>query len=438
MKILFIQRYLPEPSSGGRMRAFSLMSELRKEHFDIDLVVRVAEDEIAQVESLRASLSINIFPVLAYQDKPSAAAPLRASIGRLKSLLFGNKLSATLIRTAASIYRRLPALMNMYPAECPSDWLNSVEECLSKLEMASYEAIIIDLQSIRLMRLFRRFSPLYVNAMDILSDYYQRDAFTHKLFSSSRLISFVEAIKWKLWETVVLKRAAVVMVVSALDKERISRHPRLRTQRARVIVVPNGVDTQMFRSAENPFVQNPFTIVFSGLMHYEPNRDAISWFLSTMWPRLLVHFPDLSLIVVGANPPLELVAQAHSFDNVTFTGRVASAVPFIQQASVVIAPLRKGGGTRLKVIEAAACERAIVATSIAAEGLEHFVSGQHYLLGDTPEQFVFAIATLLTNPTLRRTLGEQARLAVKEHFDWRVVAKNLVSFLRESEKTPPG
>src|SRR5262249_44237957 len=131
-------------------------------------------------------------------------------------------------------------------------------------------------------------------------------------------------------------------------------------------VVPNAVDAEVFRPAHLPI--EPMTLLFFGAMDYYPNTDGILFFLREVMPQLKQRYPSLKLYIVGQAPP-EAVCRWAS-DDVIVTGFVDDVRPYLERASVVIAPLRIGGGTRLKIVEAMAMGKAIVSTTMGSEGID--------------------------------------------------------------------
>lgn len=184
-----------------------------------------------------------------------------------------------------------------------------------------------------------------------------------------------------------------------------------------ITVIPTGVDTQQFPVAP-PSSAAPPRIVFTGSMDWEPNVDAVEYFCGQIWPRILAEFPDAIFQIVGRNPFAKV--QRLASHSVQVTGTVPSVTDYLRNATVVVVPLRIGGGTRLKIYEAMAMGKALVSTSIGAEGLS-FQNGRDLLLADDASSFADAILLLLRDAQVRRKL-EQAAVQLAAQFDWSVVA----------------
>jgi glycosyltransferase involved in cell wall biosynthesis len=163
-------------------------------------------------------------------------------------------------------------------------------------------------------------------------------------------------------------------------------------------------------------------MLFTGLMAYAPNHDACLWFCRDILPLVQRQIPDAHLTVMGRYPKPEVEALASK--QVTVTGGVEDATPFFQRAAVCVVPLRLGSGTRLKILEAFAKGKAVVSTTLGAEGLEA-VDGQHLLIADDPASFAAAVVRLLKDADLRQRMGQAARALVEQRYDWRQIVENV-------------
>jgi len=155
-------------------------------------------------------------------------------------------------------------------------------------------------------------------------------------------------------------------------------------------------------------------------MDWLPNDDGICYFLNEIFPRIRHYVPDVKLSLVGRNPSIKVAALAKE-KGAEVTGRVPDIRPYVHPACVYVVPLRVGGGTRLKIFEAMAMGKAIVSTSIGAEGLPVTI-GKNILIEDDPERFALSVAGLLSDPAARFRLGRAARQMVESRHSWRAVA----------------
>jgi sugar transferase (PEP-CTERM/EpsH1 system associated) len=179
--------------------------------------------------------------------------------------------------------------------------------------------------------------------------------------------------------------------------------------------VSTGVDTEYFRPTGTER-QEPRRLIYTGSMDWMPNADAVSYFTDAILPAVAAEAPDVSLDIVGRNPSPAVLSLARD-PRVRVTGTVPDVRPYLEAARVFIVPLRVGGGTRLKIFEAMAMEKAIVTTAVGAEGLP-VRDGEHVLLADTPAAFAKAVVRLLRDPAYAAALGAQAAQLVRSRFGW--------------------
>ncbi len=170
-----------------------------------------------------------------------------------------------------------------------------------------------------------------------------------------------------------------------------------------IVVVPNEVDTTYFTPSELPTVNGQ--LLFTGTMNYEPNVEAGRYFTAHMLPLILQEIPTAKLSIVGKNPTEGVIRLAS--EHVMVHGGVPDIRPYYREAEVVVVPLLQGGGTRRKILEAAASGKAIVTTSLGVEGLD-FSSGEDLWIADSPADFAGAVVTLLTDETIRCKLARRA------------------------------
>ena len=231
--------------------------------------------------------------------------------------------------------------------------------------------------------------------------------------------SFIQWRRLLRYESATCRRADHVLAVSEADAV------ALRTQCGVIAtVLPNGIDMATYKpglaAAEG---MGAAALVFTGTMDYRPNVDAVLWFARHVLPRIRSQVPEAHLWVVGQRPHRRLESLRREA-GITLTGRVESTLPYIAGAAVYVAPLRMGGGTRLKLLEAMALERAVVATRLGAEGFP-LRGGRELLLADEPERFAQAVVSLLRDPARRRALGQAGRRFVQARYDWSALIPRL-------------
>jgi sugar transferase (PEP-CTERM/EpsH1 system associated) len=213
------------------------------------------------------------------------------------------------------------------------------------------------------------------------------------------------------------RRFDTVIAVSKEDCEQMRKEYAIDN----VFEVPTGVDTDFFTPSGREMI-DAHNVVFTGSMDWLPNEDAIRYYTDQILPLIRRLLPDVTITVVGRNPYPRLLELSQKDPAIIVTGRVEDVRPYVERAAAYVVPLRIGGGTRLKIYEAMAMEKAIVSTSIGAEGLP-VTDGKELFIADTPEKFAAAVVNLLTNPSLAKDVGQRARQTVVEKFGWSGVAK---------------
>lgn len=238
-----------------------------------------------------------------------------------------------------------------------------------------------------------------------------------------RLSYRIEAAKMLRYETYALGKFHHVIAVSERDRDEMLK----LDARSLITVVPTGVDTEKYKVSP-PAVADPPVVVFTGSMDWEPNIDAVEYFCREIWPSILIAFPNARFQIVGRNPHPRV--QRLKNTSVEITGMVPNVADYLRSATVVVVPLRTGGGTRLKIFEAMAMGKALVSTSIGAEGLD-VKHGQDLMLSDSPESFSASVQQLLREPDLRWTY-EKAAATLAARYDWSEIASVFMHVLRES------
>jgi glycosyltransferase involved in cell wall biosynthesis len=225
------------------------------------------------------------------------------------------------------------------------------------------------------------------------------------------------------------RNADGVYLCSAADERRLLDE----APDARTTVIPNAADVDYYqpRPADPP--PDGRTVVFFGLLSYVPNIDGVIHLVRDIWPRIAAAHPDARCkIIGGGRPPPSVMALAGP--GVELTGFVPDLRPHLAEAAAVVVPLRLGGGTRLKIVEAMAMGKAIVSTSLGAEGIEA-IPGRDILVEDEPAAFAEAVNGLLAAPDLAARMGQAARRLAVERYAWSGAARALEDFYRRIWKT---
>jgi polysaccharide biosynthesis protein PslH len=207
-------------------------------------------------------------------------------------------------------------------------------------------------------------------------------------------------------------RISHAMVCSRIDREALQK----LCLNLAITVAPNVVDTDSITPtiSENPSGTAP-VLLFQGIIDWYPNRDAVDYFARNIFPLIQAECPQARFVVAGRNPPKDFVDSFKYEPNIELTGTVPDIRPYLASASVVVIPLRLGGGTRIKILEACAAGKPVVSTTIGAEGLD-LEPEKEILIADQPNEFARSVISLLRDPNRGHALASAARAAVVDRY----------------------
>jgi glycosyltransferase involved in cell wall biosynthesis len=233
-----------------------------------------------------------------------------------------------------------------------------------------------------------------------------------------KAFSRLESWKLKNFERKIFKQVNTGIAVSDVDKKILEK----LCPDGNFEVVENGVDVKDF--APRPAGTENRTLLWVGGCGYSPNRVAVEFFLKDIYPLIKKEMPDVKFNIIGNGIAGKLKKICRQDPSVHTLGFVDDPVPYLQKATVFIAPILSGSGTRLKTLEAMAAEKAIVTTSIGCEGIAG-IDNVHYLIADEPSAFAASVLSLLRDPALRKRLGENARLLTVQKYDWDIISEKI-------------
>jgi polysaccharide biosynthesis protein PslH len=366
VRTVVVTKFVPLPAnSGGKQRSLATLRRLASRG---ETVLCAFEDDHADIEGL-AALGVKVRSV------PRPVGPLAALRG----------LAPTQSLTAARFWDRgLAETVRAAATEAPTDLLY-----VNYAQLAPYASGV---------PARRRVLDLH-NVESALMASYRRSA-----SGPRRLVASVEAAALRRLERRSFADFDHVVVVSESDRVRLPAPPR------DVVVCPNGWETG------SPLPPSDEAVAcFVALMSWAPNEEAAHWLAGSVWPEIRRAVPGAELLLVGRDPSEAL--RALSSHDVTVTGSVDSIAPYLARSRVALAPLRAGGGSRLKILEALDAGRPVVATSIGVEGLEDLV-GRGVVVADTPAAMAEAVSALLADPAEAERLGSLGNAAVAAGYAW--------------------
>jgi glycosyltransferase involved in cell wall biosynthesis len=392
MKILWLSHLIPYPPKGGVLqRSFNLIKEAGKQHEIFLLAINqqaFMESTKTDLESARKVFE-NICKQVEFIDVPTNKKNIA-----IKSL-FSSLPYTALWRYFEFVDERIKNIIE-------KDKIDLIH--FDSVDVAQYRRTIVNTctvlnhHNIESQMMFRRSA----NEANILK----------------KIFYFWEAFKLKEYEKKVCPTFNNNLVVSDLDKERLIEV----VNDIRVETVPNGVDTDYFKPVEGKYTKG--NLIFAGSMSWYPNSAAMLYFFDEIWPILSQKDKDITFTLVGREPPEQVVELSKKDNRINVTGFVDDVRPYLEAANVYICPITDGGGTKLKILDAMAMKKAIVAHPISVEGLD-VKEGLNILLAKSPEQFTKQTLKLINDEQLCRELGENARKCVLEKYTFAAIGSNL-------------
>jgi glycosyltransferase involved in cell wall biosynthesis len=240
-----------------------------------------------------------------------------------------------------------------------------------------------------------------------------------------KLYLLVESYKLRKYEERYCHKFFINITVSQDDKLMLKKISPL----SRIEVVENGVDINFFKQRNNH--NNTNRLIFAGRMDQYSNVDAIMQFCKNVWPLVKEIFPNMRFSIIGNNPPQKLLQMARNDERIEVLGYVDDVRPYFAGATMSICPVRDGGGTRLKILDAMAMGMPIISTTIGCEGID-VSPGKNVLIADTPEEFVESIRKLNNDVMLREHISNFARITAENKYSWNIIGQKLNKYYHES------
>ena len=377
MRVLFLTHRLPyAPNRGDRIRAYHLLREMTR-WADVSLFSLVHDDE-EEAESASVLLARPVVTARVPHGRNHLLGALRMGSSRPLTHSLLDAPDAT-TKLAGLVRTVRPDVVLAY---CSGMARFALEPPLSGV-------------------------PFVLDMVDVDSEKWRTLA--GRSAAPRRWIYSREARTLSAFERAASQRARAVLVVSEHEREVL----RVLAPDARIEVVPNGVDVEAFRPIGPP-AADP-VVAFTGMMDYEPNVAAVTWFATAVWPPVLAANPQARFLVVGANPTRDVMALATRHASIEVTGRVDAIQPYLWRAAVAVAPLFTARGLQNKVLESLAAGLPAVVTSAVAAGLPAGVD-RGCAVADEPDAFARAVCALLAaSPEERRA---RAAAAGVEHLGW--------------------
>lgn len=400
MRILWVKagKLLPV-DTGGKIRSYNLLKHL---------AVRNETTLLSYYDGP---------PDKVYEDKIAEQLPGAVTINTSKS-----------ISTTGQTANYLRNLLSSAPYAVTKFTFAAVQDLILEWDkQGRFDVAVCDFLSASLNFPETLKTPAVLFQHNVESALWKRQA-RHEPNLAKRWAFKIESAKMTRYEESTVRRFPHVIAVSDHDRELMSR----MTDSASISVVPTGVDVKEYAPmGDEPNNRNDrMLVLFLGSMDWEANIDGVEHFCRDVWPKVSAAVPGAEFCVVGRNPSGRVTRWTSP--SIEITGRVDSVLPYLRDAAVFVVPLRIGGGTRLKIYEAMAAGKAVVSTTIGAEGLDVH-HGRDILLADTAAAFADAVIELLRDTQLRSKL-EVAAAQLAAQYDWATIAKRFEEILLQSSE----
>jgi glycosyltransferase involved in cell wall biosynthesis len=396
MNILYVLPYIPKPVSGGPVRDYNIIKYLSEAGVNLQVVCNAdPDDETTNITSLERELNTKIY---------TTKAPDIHIFKKIKIVLFNR----------------------MYPPICRYNTLAHKKMISSMIKNNSFDIIHVNQHTIEAAPAIWAISNTHFKGCKIISahnvDYLnfikQVDLYKNPLI---RLARKRVAVKLKEYEFNMISKFDHLIVVSNVDKDiYISKG----VPEDKIDIIPNGVDCNYFDPLKlvNKVTIDQPNILFMGTLTYQPNVIAIKAYLQHIHPIIKKEVPKIKFYVIGKNCPEWLKEHSKIDNSVEIIGFVEDVRPYIINANVCIAPLTRGSGTRLKILEYMAMSKPVVSTTIGAEGLK-VENNKNILIVDDWSEFADKIIDLLNDEERAKTIGENGRKLVEEKYDWKKISE---------------
>jgi len=383
-------------NSGKRMRTANLL-EICAREFSVTYVAYAANDEeAAAAAAVWGPLGVETVPV---------RSP------RVDKAGFG--LLVTAVRTLGG---RLPASVTAWRT---GYFAEAVKDALSA---RPFDLIHCEITQMAWAVPFNSGVPTILNAHNVESVVWERLADVRR--GPMKWVFRDQARKMRWFEAEILPRFDEVVCVSEVDRDRM----RDRFGIGAALVLPNGVEAAM---RPLPEVKGPPVLLYPGSLDWRPAQDGAAFLLHEILPRVRERCPEVQVAIVGKNPPQWLQRLCAETEGAACHPNVPEMEPYYRQARVVVVPLRVGSGSRLKILEALAYGRAVVSTSVGAEGLK-LSHGRHLSVADGAGPFSAAVSELLLDKVKRAGLAGEGRKVIEERYQWEQIGAGMASAWRRT------
>ena len=397
MNLLFLTPNLPHPpTQGSSIRNWGLISSLSRNH-RISLLTFVNQSNIVSNHLSNCCYTVEV-----------TKTPARNMLQRISTMVLSNKPDMSERLSSKEYSMKLHHLLD-------NQTLDAIH--IEGLEMTPYLTQISDYYKNKTNR------PLLIYDAHNAETVIQRRALNTDILEPKRwptaLYSIIQLRRIRNLELEACLQADTVICVSNEDSTALKNIiPTLNP-----VILPNGIFLSDYPESTQRVKISPPVLLFSGKMDYRPNIDAVVWFANEIFPSVQQLHGKAKFLIVGKSPTGR-VLKLDKEPGITVTGAVNDMRPYIAAATVCVVPLRMGGGTRFKILEAMALSRPIISTTIGAEGFP-VTNGKEIIIADSPEDQIRAIDSLLCQEHTRTHLGKEGRTLVSNQYQWESIVSNM-------------
>lgn len=403
--ILIIIPYDPiyPPMNGGMQRCFHILHQLAL-HFKVTAIINQDKVEFEKaLNSFPALVSVDVYSTKNEKEPVDLFSLLPR---RIKNAMRYRWYKRTFAGTTDSNFLKYYLLLK------------------SILKKNSFNAVILEnLDTINAVDIIRRYDKKTVIIYDThnVGSLLAEEEVEKGIMKTANMLAIHQA-EQNLYKT-------VNAVLTCSDKD-LDEFKKMNRNILDGIVIPNGVHLEDIYYDGGVQLDVPEYIVFCGSLGYEPNTEGLDWFYKSIWPKVKEMFPALTLLVLGSGKlPAHLLYMAVD-KSLLFTGTVEDVKLWYNKASIAIAPLKSGSGTRLKILEAMGLGLPVIATSKGAEGID-YQEGENIIIADDDKAFVDELAMLLTNKKKRMLIQRAGRELMKKEYEWNIIGRRMASYLHQ-------
>lgn len=393
MKILLISFDFPYPPSGGSIsRDYNLIKQLSKNN-DIYWINRTIRGKP--------------------KDEYIKEMEKYCKIIKIVEWNYGH----TIIGLIKSFFTKEPYIIHRFASQYMTDLVHQV------LKNNIFDLILCDhiYLSQYLPHEIELHVPTIPNNEDNGFTYYKRLSETNGLIRP-----FFAKLQWRKmlnYEVNVYQRFCVDITTSDTEKNIIMKY----LKGVKIGVVKNGVDVDYFKPMKRTNMEN--NIIYTAWFKYYPNQQAVIEFVKDVFPLLKAKIPDIKFYIVGKEPP-KRVHELSKINGIVVTGEVEDVRPYLANADVAVIPLKVGGGTRLKILEAMAMGIPVISTKLGAEGLD-VKEDENILIADDHEDFAQKIYEIITDKQLSKRISDSAIKFVEENYTWEKIGEDICNFIND-------